>query len=285
MSSHGRLVHTPPGSECKDARSADGLIRRLGLGRPAQHFWHPHGRPDRPAPGARRPAAPASRITRDQRGTGGRADPGLPLQDQPDGTWAGRLQGARRERPADALRSNRQRGARGPAEPGPGGQHTRLVARILGRHADLAGAVRGPGSRGLGAPDLRGPVRPRAAADRGVRAGADPPRLRGQRGRDRPPGRAAGQPPGGPGRPVVTVQILPFTAGPHSAMGGPFTILRFAEPDLHDVVYIEQLTSALYLDKPSEVDSYLEVMEQLCLQAEPAGNTVKMLNQILADIS
>src|SRR5580692_7000548 len=85
--------------------------------------------------------------------------------------------------------------------------------------------------------------------------------------------------------PVVTVQILPFTAGPHSAMGGPFTILRFAEPDLHDVVYIEQLTSALYLDKPSEVDSYLEVMEQLCLQAEPAGNTVKMLNQILADIS
>jgi hypothetical protein len=85
--------------------------------------------------------------------------------------------------------------------------------------------------------------------------------------------------------PVVTVQILPFTAGPHSAMGGPFTILRFAEPDLHDVVYIEQLTSALYLDKPSEVDSYLEVMEQLCLQAEPAGNTVKTLNQILADIS
>jgi len=85
--------------------------------------------------------------------------------------------------------------------------------------------------------------------------------------------------------PAVTLQILPFTAGPHSAMGGPFTILRFAEPDLHDVVYIEQLTSALYLDKPSEVDSYLEVMEQLCLQAEPAGNTVKMLNQILADIS
>lgn len=83
--------------------------------------------------------------------------------------------------------------------------------------------------------------------------------------------------------PSVTLQILPFTAGSHSAMGGPFTILRFAEPDLHDVVYIEQLTSALYLEKPSEVDSYLEVMEQLCLQAEPAGNTVKILNQILAE--
>jgi Domain of unknown function (DUF5753) len=66
-------------------------------------------------------------------------------------------------------------------------------------------------------------------------------------------------------------------------MGGPFTILRFAEPDLHDVVYIEQLTTALYLDKTSDVDSYLEVMEQLCLQAEPAGNTTKILGQILAE--
>src|ERR1700723_379031 len=84
--------------------------------------------------------------------------------------------------------------------------------------------------------------------------------------------------------PAVTLQILPFTAGPHAAMGGPFTILRFAEPDLRDVVYIEQLTSALSLDKPSEVDSYLEVMEQLCLQAEPAGNTVKILGQILGEI-
>jgi hypothetical protein len=83
--------------------------------------------------------------------------------------------------------------------------------------------------------------------------------------------------------PAVTLQILPFQAGAHSAMGGPFTILRFAEPDLADVVYIEQLTSALYLDKPIEVDSYLEVMEQLCLQAEPAAHTPKILSQILAE--
>ncbi|MGO8892034.1 MAG: helix-turn-helix domain-containing protein, partial [Streptosporangiaceae bacterium] len=83
--------------------------------------------------------------------------------------------------------------------------------------------------------------------------------------------------------PAVTLQILPFLAGAHSAMGGPFTILRFAEPDLADVVYIEQLTSALYLDKPVEVDSYLEVMEQLCLQAEPVAHTTKVLRQILAD--
>jgi Domain of unknown function (DUF5753)/Helix-turn-helix domain len=77
--------------------------------------------------------------------------------------------------------------------------------------------------------------------------------------------------------PAVTLQILPFQIGAHPAMGGPFTILRFSEPDLRDVVYIEQLTSALYLDKPTEVDSYLEVMEQLCLQAEPAAKTPEIL--------
>lgn len=84
--------------------------------------------------------------------------------------------------------------------------------------------------------------------------------------------------------PSVTLQILPFHSGAHPAMGGPFTILRFSEPDLRDVVYIEQLTSALYLDKPTEVDSYLEVMEQLCLQAEPAAKTTQLLNTILGTL-
>jgi transcriptional regulator with XRE-family HTH domain len=81
--------------------------------------------------------------------------------------------------------------------------------------------------------------------------------------------------------PAVTLQVLPFRVTAHPAMGGPFTILRFSEPDLRDVVYIEQLTSALYLDKAAEVDSYLEVMEQLCLQAEPAAKTPKILKTAL----
>jgi len=84
--------------------------------------------------------------------------------------------------------------------------------------------------------------------------------------------------------PAVTLQVLPFRVGGHSACGGPFSILRFAEPDLQDVIYLEQLTSALYLDKQSEVDRYLEVMEQLCLQAEPAANTAKLLGSILDQI-
>jgi transcriptional regulator with XRE-family HTH domain len=81
--------------------------------------------------------------------------------------------------------------------------------------------------------------------------------------------------------PNVTLQILPFTAGAHRAMGGPFTILRYTEPDLRDVVYIEQLTSALYLDKPTEVDAYLEVIEEVCLQADPSVKTPGTLKSVL----
>src|SRR6516162_5559143 len=79
------------------------------------------------------------------------------------------------------------------------------------------------------------------------------------------------------GKAVMREQLRPFQIGAHPAMGGPFTILRFSEPDLRDVVYIEQLTSALYLDKAAEADSYLEVMEQLCLQAEPTARTPEIL--------
>jgi transcriptional regulator with XRE-family HTH domain len=84
--------------------------------------------------------------------------------------------------------------------------------------------------------------------------------------------------------PNVTVQMLPFQVGGHAAAGGPFSILRFSEPDLPDVVYLEQLTSAIYLDKREEVDHYLAVMERLCLDAAPASETAERLEQIIREL-
>ena len=84
--------------------------------------------------------------------------------------------------------------------------------------------------------------------------------------------------------PAVTLQILPFSSGPHRAMGGPFTILRYTEPDLRDVVFIEQLTSALYLDKQTEVEAYLQVIEEVCLQAEPSAKTPGILQDALGNL-
>jgi transcriptional regulator with XRE-family HTH domain len=84
-------------------------------------------------------------------------------------------------------------------------------------------------------------------------------------------------------RPNVTIQVIPFAAGAHAAAGGPFSILRFSERDLPDVVYLEQLTSALYLDKRETVDHYMAVMERLCLEATPAVSTAKAINAVLRD--
>jgi transcriptional regulator with XRE-family HTH domain len=81
--------------------------------------------------------------------------------------------------------------------------------------------------------------------------------------------------------PNVTLQVVPFELGGHAAAGGPFSILRFAERDLPDVVYLEQLTSALYLDKREDVDHYLAVMERLCIDAEPATGIRDTLNRFL----
>jgi transcriptional regulator with XRE-family HTH domain len=81
--------------------------------------------------------------------------------------------------------------------------------------------------------------------------------------------------------PNVTVQIVPFRAGPHAATGGPFTILRFPEPDVPDVVYLEQLNSALYLDQLDEVTDYVTVMDQLCVQAATGAASKDMLSALL----
>ena len=80
--------------------------------------------------------------------------------------------------------------------------------------------------------------------------------------------------------PNVTIQVVPFGRGGHAAASGSFTILRFGEPDLPDVVYIEQLTTALYLEKPEDVDHYMEVMNHLSTQALTPARSARFLSEI-----
>jgi hypothetical protein len=83
--------------------------------------------------------------------------------------------------------------------------------------------------------------------------------------------------------PHVTIQVVPFGRGGHAAAGGSFTILRFAEPGLPDVVYIEQLTSALYLDDRDDLDHYMEVMNHLTTQALTPTRTAHFLTEMTRD--
>ena len=81
----------------------------------------------------------------------------------------------------------------------------------------------------------------------------------------------------------VTVQVVPFDRGGHAAAGGSFTVLRFGEPDVPDVVYLEQLTSALYLDKRDDVDHYMEVMNHLSTEALTPAESTRFLTEIIRD--
>src|SRR5207244_5778726 len=84
--------------------------------------------------------------------------------------------------------------------------------------------------------------------------------------------------------PNVRLQVIPFHAGGHAAAGGAFTILRFPDQDLPDVVYIEQLTSALYLDKRDDVDHYAAAMERVCIEADPPERTADILRLMVKQI-
>ncbi|GAA2093344.1 helix-turn-helix transcriptional regulator [Streptomyces albiaxialis] len=84
-------------------------------------------------------------------------------------------------------------------------------------------------------------------------------------------------------QPHITLQVAPFRIGGLAAAGGPVTILRFLEPDLPDIVYLEQLTSSLYLEKREEVESYMVVMDRLCATAEPPSRTTAFLERLLEE--
>jgi len=60
-------------------------------------------------------------------------------------------------------------------------------------------------------------------------------------------------------------------------------VLRFGEPDLPDVVYIEQLTSALYLERRTHVDHYMEVMNLLSADALTPAETARCIGEIIRE--
>jgi len=85
--------------------------------------------------------------------------------------------------------------------------------------------------------------------------------------------------------PSVTLQVMPFHIGVHAAEGQPFVILRFADRELPDVVYLEHLTSALYLDKREDVDTYTQALNLLASTGPPPQSAGDHLTTLLNQLS
>lgn len=83
--------------------------------------------------------------------------------------------------------------------------------------------------------------------------------------------------------PTITLQVMPLRYGGHVAEGGAFSLLRFPHEELPDVVYVEQLTGALYLDGNADVNAYSQAMEELCVQAAEPNRSTDLIADILAE--
>jgi transcriptional regulator with XRE-family HTH domain len=81
----------------------------------------------------------------------------------------------------------------------------------------------------------------------------------------------------------VTLQVAEFAKGPHPGTYAPFSLFRFAEPQLPDMVFTEYLTGALYLDSRKEVATHLEVLDHMSAGAASAERTRELLRERRAD--
>lgn len=81
----------------------------------------------------------------------------------------------------------------------------------------------------------------------------------------------------------LTLQITKQGAGGYAAPSA-FSILRFGDPEMPDVVYVEHLTSALYFDKKSDVDRYLLAMERLSIISSKPAETRGILSTIVDEL-
>ncbi|MGH3696359.1 MAG: helix-turn-helix domain-containing protein [Pseudonocardiaceae bacterium] len=84
-------------------------------------------------------------------------------------------------------------------------------------------------------------------------------------------------------RPNVTLQVVPYQFSGYAAEGS-FTMLRFAEPELPDVVYLEHLSGALYLDKRTDTELYGRVFDRLTVDAHTPDHTRQLLAKTRAEI-
>lgn len=86
-------------------------------------------------------------------------------------------------------------------------------------------------------------------------------------------------------KPNVTLQIIPLDSPGHAATGGAFTLLRFPEQDLPDVVYLEHLTSALYLEKQDDLDAYAKTLDILAVSGPPPQHAEQQLTNLIANLA
>jgi hypothetical protein len=87
-------------------------------------------------------------------------------------------------------------------------------------------------------------------------------------------------------QPSVTLQILPYSAGEHPAMSGPFEIAQFADRRQDpDVIYLENQTGGLYMEEKTEIERYNVTFDRLIADALDVGRSAKLIGRVIDELS
>lgn len=78
----------------------------------------------------------------------------------------------------------------------------------------------------------------------------------------------------------VTLRIVPFGAGAHPGMEGPFLILGFPDEADPDVVYVDSTSGGVFLEAPEEVERYSVMFDHVHAQALDHDTSVSRITEL-----
>lgn len=82
--------------------------------------------------------------------------------------------------------------------------------------------------------------------------------------------------------PNVTIQVIPYSAGAHTAMDSTFSMLEFASP-VAEVVYVEGLVGWIYIERPQDIQKYQDVFEHLSTVALSPQESIELITKVSAE--
>ncbi len=82
----------------------------------------------------------------------------------------------------------------------------------------------------------------------------------------------------------VTIQVLPFAAGPHPAMGAPFAVFSFPDPDDHDIVWTDTMNGPVYAEAQEHINRARRAFAHLAAHSLPEYESVGLAARLAADL-
>jgi len=83
----------------------------------------------------------------------------------------------------------------------------------------------------------------------------------------------------------VTIQVIPFAAGFHPGMRGPFKVIEFEDTPDENVVFLEGPRGDFISDDPEETKSYLETFRRITQMALGPSDSVDLLRKAAGEMT